>query len=269
MKKYPECLNNPAKYGGYSDVTGAYMILVEHSEKNKRLRSFVDMPVHISQQAKNEEMVIQMLEAKGFKQPKIIVPHIGYNSLIEIDGFRMYLTGKSGTNQLVYAGAHQFIMPYETEKYMRRVLKLCERVSEYAKRKQTYTITDYDGITSQENKDLYTFFKTKLEKTVYRIRLSNQAANLDSAQNAFQELSLTDQCIILREILNLFTCNRVLANLSLLHVYKKRSGESQLVALPASAGAIITSRDITNYTSVKMISQSITGLFETERDLLK
>ena len=270
MKKYPECLNNPAKYGGYSDINGAYMILVEHSDKNKRIRSFVDMPIHISQQAKNEEMVIQMLEAKGFKQPKIIVPHIGYNSLIEIDGFRMYLTGKSGTNQLLYAGAHQLIMPYEFEKYMRKVLKLCERVSEYAKRKQVYSISEYDGITSQENKELYVFFKNKLENTVYRIRLSNQAANLKLAQNAFERLSLIDQCSVLKEILNLFTCNRVLADLSLLLIYKtKREGSQELSALPKNAGAILTSRNMTNYESVKMISQSITGLFETERDLLK
>ncbi len=258
MKQSPEFLNDPGKYGGYNKVAGAYFMLVEHTVKGDRKRSIIDMPLHLSNMEKGSQAIIQMLEKdKGLTDPVVILPHIGIHSVIEVDGFRMYLTGRTGDN-LVYAHAHQLIVGYENEKYLRDVLKFCERAGEYARlhRGQELSITEYDQISSEKNLMLYDLFVSKLQNTIYQIKLSSQAEKLANARDEFVELSIVKQCETLKQVLNLFTCNRVSADLKAL-------------GLGGQVGVISTNRTVSSYKSAKLVSQSVTGLFEKATDLLK
>lgn len=257
LKQGKECLADPSKYGGYNNVKGAYFMLVEHTEKKKTKRSVVDVPIHLAGAGNNSEVLTSMLiHDKGLTDPKIIIPHIGINSVIEIDRCRMYLTGRS-EDRLNYSLAQQLIIGYDNEQYLRNILKYCERNSEYLRmhKEKELKITEYDKISSEENLRLYDLFVAKLEKTVYNIRLSAQANNLMNAREKFIRLSIENQCKCLKEILNLFTCNKVLADLS-------------IIGLKKNAGVIRTSRTVSNYQSAHLINQSVTGLFETQRNLL-
>ena len=258
LKQSPKCLADPSKYGGYNNVKGAYFMLVEHTEKGKKKRSIVDMPIHLSGAGLDYGAVNEMLvRDKGMHEPEILIPHIGINSIIEIDGCRMYLTGRTGTN-LDYALAHQLIIGYENELYLRNILKYCERDSEYARmhRGEELPITEYDRITAEENLAMYDLFISKLENKVYSVRLSAQAGNLWNARERFIALTVEKQAKCLKQILNLLTANKLKADLSVL-------------GLGSQLGSIRTSRTVSNYGSVRMISQSVTGLFETQKDLLK
>lgn len=257
LKKGMACLADPSKYGGYNNVKGAYFMMVESIEKGKARRSIVDMPIHLAGIDPEDPAVIEMLvRDKGLNEPRILVPHIGINSIIEIDGCRMYLTGRTGTN-LDYALAHQLILGYENELYLRNILKYCDRDMEYSHthRNEELKISEYDGLSAEENLKLYDLFVSKLENTVYRVRLSAQAENLKKARGRFEELSVEKQCKCLKQALNLFTCNKVKADLS-------------IIGLGSQLGSIRTARCISNYESVWMINQSVTGLFESRSNLL-
>ena len=257
LKQGRDCLKDTSKYGGYNNVKGAYFMLVAHEERGKIKRSIIDVPIHLAGQNMNGDGIKDMLvREKGLVNPQVLLPHIGVNSIIEIDGCRMYLTGRTGSN-LDYALAHQLIIGYENELYLRKILKYCDRNAEYARthRHDELKISEYDGLTPENNLKLYDLFVSKLENTVYCVRLSAQAENLKNVRDAFVKLTVEQQCKCLKQALNLFTCNKVKADLS-------------AIGLGSQLGSIRTSRCISNYQSVKLICQSVTGLFEVQKDLL-
>ena len=256
LKQGMNCLADPSKYGGYNNIKGAYFMLVEHTERGKVKRSIIDVPIHLSGNVDHETVMNMLICEKGLCEPKILIPHIGINSIIEIDGCRMYLTGRTGTN-LDYALAHQLIIGYENELYLRNILKYCDRNVEYARmhHNEELKINEYDQITATDNLRLYDLFISKLENTVYKVRLSAQADNLKNVRETFIQMPVEQQCKCLKQILNLFTCNKVKADLS-------------AIGLGSQLGSIRTSRCISNYQSVWLINQSVTGLFESQRDLL-
>lgn len=245
------------KYGGYKKVKGAYFMLVEHTEKGKVKRSIIEFPLYLANQKTNEEMICKLLaDEKGLVNPKVLIPHIGICSVIEIDGCRMYLRGRTGNN-LDYTLAHQLILGYENEIYIRNIMKFCDRAAEYKKthNKGELLAGNNDHISVEENIEMYDLFVQKLKTPIYSVRLSAQITNLLKAREQFIELSIEKQCMVLKQILNLFASNKVTSDLS-------------EIGLGSQLGSIRTSRCITNYTKVYLISQSVTGLFETKRNLL-
>ena len=257
IKQSHDYFNDQKKYGGYNKLAGAHFMLVEHTVKGERKRSLIDMPLYMAGIDPNGQKIKQMLiTIKELADPQIIIPHIGFASVIEVDGFRMYLTGRTGNN-LVYAPGHQLIIGYQNEKYLRQVLKTCERAAEHTRlHKEEMPISEFDQVNDNQNLALYDLFAYKLKKTIYNVRLSSQVEKLAKARSKFAKMTIIQQCLILKQLLNLFTCNRSTADLKILD-------------LGGQAGVISTSRTMTGYHSAKLISQSITGLFETERDLLK
>ena len=99
-------------------------------------------------------------------------------------------------------------------------------------------------------------FIEKLEKTAYAVRLSAQAKNLREKEDAFRALGLETQAAVLEEILHLFACNRVAADL-------------RALGLAGRSGDVLINRMVSKYESAQIIHQSVTGLFEREVDLLR
>ena len=184
----------------------------------------------------------------GLKNPKILIPKIKINTLFEVDGFRMHLTGRTGA-QLIFQGAMQLVLGEELETYLKKVCKI-------HKQNPGFKISEWDGITKEQNLLLYDTLLSKLENTKYKVRLSAQIDNLKQAREKFIKLSLEKQSEVLYQELFLFACNVVTADLSLI-------GGSKY------SGKTLISNKMTNYTEAKIIHQSITGLFENEVDLLK
>lgn len=248
---------DPGKYGGYNKVTGAHFMLVEHTVKKKRVRSLIDMPLHLMERREDAAFVTAMLEKdKGLEAPQVIMPYVGINSLLVLDGFRCNL--KARTNErIVFSSAHELVVPSIYESYLRRILKFCERSCLHQKQYGTkLSIISQDGITNKQNLELYDFYLQKLALPFYQSKLSKQLSELTHARMVFEFLASEEQCYVLKNILSLFTCNRTLADLTLLKLAK-------------NAGMITNNKTLSSLSSAYIIHQSVTGLFERKVDLLK
>ena len=239
-------------YGGYNKVSGAYAFLAEHTIKKERVRTVEFVPVHLTERIeKDPEYLLTYAQNElELKEPCIVVPKIKIDSLFQIDGFRMHLSGRTG-DSLVFKGAVQLHLSVEDAKYLKKVCKFCER----QKTNKNETISKYEGISAQENEKLYDLFCKKIKDTVYSVRLSSQYQTLDKGKALFLACSLENQCQVLNEILKLFKCSPGGSNL-------------KLIGGPGMGGRIQTNKKLSNYKEVLLIDQSPTGLFEKITDLL-
>lgn len=240
------------KFGGYNKISGAYFILVEHIKGTKRVRSIE--PVYIMYRAMYEQNAIAYCEnVLELENPRVLIPRIKMDSLLSFDGFRMYVSGRTG-QRIVYKNANQLILSPKEIRYIKRISKYLERCR-YAR--GNVAITAFDKITAEDNCALYQVLLDKLKNKCYSIRYDAPAKTLDNGSDCFVGLSIADQCRILLQILNLFGTNAAKADLKLL------GGSGQ-------AGVLSTSKNLDGYANHEfmLIHQSITGVFEQKIDLL-
>lgn len=89
----------PEKYGSYSREQYAYFFIYKAMKKGKEVLEFAPVPVRIaSEVAQREdalrEYAITLAEGSGLEFARIVRPKIYKYQLMEIDGSRLYLTGK-------------------------------------------------------------------------------------------------------------------------------------------------------------------------------
>lgn len=253
IKSSDERLCNIEKYGGYNSATGTYYMLVESEDKkNNKIRSIECVPLYLKEQFEQEsEFAVQYFEEKcGLKNPRIILNSIKKDTLFKVDGFYMWLSGRTG-NQLIFKGANQLLIDHNEEKILKKILKFVNRQKE----NKDVKIIPNDEITNSDLLMLYDTFLNKLEHTVYNVRLSSQVNTLTNKRETFCELSMEEKCIILSEILHMFQCKSCSSNL-------------KLIGGSASVGILKISNGISKYNQVSIINQSITGIFQQEIDLL-
>lgn len=239
-----------AAYGGYDKIAGAYFFVVEHTGKKKRIRTVE--PVYIYKKALYEsDPVRYCTEILGLEDPIIVYPRILKDSLLELDGRKMYITGRSG-NQLVGKHPYQLSLSMDAEQKIKRISKYIERC-ETAKRE--LEITTYDDITADGNIEIYDLFINKLSTPVYGGYFSDICRTCENGRDIFISLSLYQQCVQLLELLKLFKCDRTTANLTLIGGAK-------------TSGVICPMKTVSNCNNAFLINQSVTGLFETRVDLL-
>lgn len=239
------------KYGGYDKITSSYFFLVEHTTKKGRVKTIEYVPVLQKDRIEREKSGLITYCSIDLKlgEPKILLPKIKINTLFVIDGFRMHLSGRTG-KQLIYKGANQLILDSSTGEKFRRVLAILFKMKEDGSIK----INERDGVITETNVELYQILLEKLKNTIYAKKLSAQIQTLEKGLEKFIPLSPEKQCIVLNEVLHLFQCNPVCANLKLLG-----AGDS--------CGRLYSSMDITNLSSCYIINQSPTGIFEQKINL--
>ena len=139
--------------------------------------------------------------------------------------------------------------------YIKNLAKYAERCRAAGR---DLTITRFDGISDEQNRQLYKILRGKLTDTKYRIRLEAAAETLTEQTEKFAMLPCAEQCRILLQILNIFANNASSADL------KALNGK-------AGIGILRLSKNIENYRehSLRMIHQSVTGVYEQEVDLLE
>ena len=244
-------LANTERYGGYNGDTGAYMFLVEHRKGKKRVRSLEPMYLRFAKRAEEDSAYLQnyCVEVLGLTEPKVIIPKIRFNTLLEIKGFPIYLTGRSG-DSLLGVQAFQMVLSETQEQYLKKVLKACDRLK---KAKTEIEITEAnDGVTSAENLALYDLFLAKMQLPVYATRPGSQIGTLQKGRDLFVALSLVEQCQTLANILGLF----------------RKNGETNLTSIGGSSTAGKLQPTRTLHDSAKLIYTSVTGFYRQEVDLL-
>ena len=240
------------KYGGYNKRAGAYFALIEHTEKKKRVRSLEAVYI-MYKQLYEREPLRYCEEILGFEAPKVLIPKIKIDALVSFDGFRMNISGRTGS-QIIYKNANPLVVSPEHAQYIKRISKYLERCKAEGR---DIEITAFDGIDAQNNIALYQLLMEKLSRAPYSVKYETPLNTLKTHARRFEELKASDQCRVLMQILNLFSTDASSADLKLL------CGK-------AGIGILLTSKNISGYAghSLLLIHQSVTGVFEKQIDLL-
>lgn len=254
IKSSDKRLSNISKYGGYNNAYGAYFMLVKSKDKKgaeQRTIEYIPIYKKTNIEASTENAVDYLITERGLTEPEILIPKIKIDTLFCVDGFYMWLSGRTG-NQLIFKGANELLMSEEYTKLLKKIVKFNQRQQENKELK----ITAWDEIEDEKLIDLYDQFNDKLHNTVYSVRLGTQGKTLDEKRDKFLALTMEDKCRVLYEILHLFQCQSGAADL-------------KLIGGPSKAGILVLNNNISKCKSVKILNQSPTGIWQKEIDLLK
>lgn len=253
VKGSDERLRDLQKYGGYNKESGAYFVLVESEDKKgRKIRTIEYIPIRLKSKMKqDEELYCYLEEQRGLKNPKVLLNKIKTDTLFQVDGFYMWLSGRT-ENRLIFKGANQLLLPPKNVETLKKVLKFVARKKENKELK----IFSADRIEKEMLLDLYDTFLSKLQKTVYGKRLGAQEKTLSDKRDTFRDLEIEEQCIVLSEILHMFQCQSGASNL-------------KLIGGPENAGSLKINNDITKCRQINIINQSPTGIYEQVIDLQK
>ncbi len=232
-----------SKYGGYDKATSTYFVLVEHIEK-KGEKVISMLPINLYQQKEFEQNPTEFLtDNYNLNSPKILLNKVKYNTCISVDGFRMHISSKTGS-QITYKPAMQLVVSYQDEKYIRNISKYLEKYS-------YRDINASDGLTAEENTRLFDIITDKMTNTILKIKFSDTGEKIKDKRQKFIELNVERQCYVLNQMLNIIHANVM-------------TGDLTDIGLAANTGKVRTAM---NYSSikgtVKIINQSVTGLFES------
>jgi CRISPR-associated endonuclease Csn1 len=239
------------KYGGYNKISGAYYFVVEHTVKKRNIRSI--FPVYTYKMSlfnNNPEEYCE--DVLGLNNPKIIVNKILNCSMLELDGSRILITGRTN-NRNVYKHAYEFSIDNMHAKYLKNLSKYVDRCNI---EKKLLPITYISGISTEGNIQMYDWFIMRLNASIYIKLFSNMINDLEQCRDKFLVLDDFIQAKILLEVLKAFKCDRQSSN------FKDLNGKG-------SVGIIAYSSTLSSCNSAFLINQSVTGLFEAKKDLLE
>ena len=246
--------NKPVdRYGGYKGVDSAYFMLVQSEvKKGKKVSEILTIetvPVYKAKQiAESENAAIEYLVKEcGLFNPKIVIKKLLKNTLIELNGCRVHITGKSDVN-ITSVLASQLVLSYDWIKYFKRI----ESFDKRKKNNKQAVITAWDGITAEKNMELYEVLLEKHKANVYCNRPSKQINTLEFGRAYFSMLSLEEQCETLLEISSLFLNKPLTADLSSIGGGPK-------------AGRMNFNKKVSGK-KLKVVFQSVTGVFEKVQD---
>ncbi len=240
------------KYGGYNRASSCYFAFIKYvGKKGDEIRAFVPVDSYIENEyLENPSLYLQ--KYWDIENAEILIPCVKYNSLISVDGFRMHISSKSsGGAAIVYKPAMQLVLGSTNEKYVKRISNY---LTKYAYRQ----INARDKLTPDENIMLFDLLCDKMTKTILKVKFGSIGKKIIFGREKFVMLNTETQCKVIMEILKILHSNVMTGDLSAID----GAGKS---------GAVTTSSaisEIKGVKSIKLIHQSVTGLFEQEVDLL-
>lgn len=248
IKFSDEKLCDVCKYGGYKKFTGAYFFLVEYTEKGERVRSLEAMPLYLKETLDTREKMERYCEEVfNYKSPTVRYMKIKMYSLIKVNGFYMYLTGRSN-KALKVCNAVQLTLDERQCQYVKKITKASEEGLSHDSMEKL-------EITKKNNLKLYEVLKEKHCNTIYAKRPNPVGDKLQEYQKKFEEIDIEKQIYVLLQILKLSQLINQGADLVEIGGVK-------------TAGVTQINKKISSNTEFKLIHQSVTGLYEQEIDLL-
>lgn len=245
-------LSDMSKYGGYAKIGVTYFSLVQVEEKKKK--SIILSPVYMYNESEYiKDPIGYTSDVLQKKVVNIIVPCVKIDTVFNINGFRINISGNGDKGRFLYKPAMQLVVDYKYEKYIKQISKYLNRCKEFGK---VQKITKVDKITENENLMLYDELCRKLTKTIFKIILNGFGEDLIANRDNFICLSVYEQCSTLSSVLKYIHCNTVNEDLKYLNIKCKPYRMSKNFSSKSNE-------------IIKIIYQSITGLFEQEIDLLK
>ena len=239
------------KYGGYNSLSTAYFAVVEHTEKKKRYVSFVPISMVNSKKLSTPEALRNYCETDlGFSDTVILRVKLLMNAIVDIDGFRFSITGKSnGGKTVTLSSSIPLILSDDSQYVLKKIESFIRKASE---NKGLLINPQFDDITSENTEFLFKELVAKTEEPIYQRRPGNQNSLLQSEETLrkFTALSLDKRVKVLIELISYYGMKSGMADLTLI------GGSKACGTLTKSANIDLSKTKLT------IVNQSITGLFE-------
>lgn len=258
----PRKQNMPTEiYGGYNKSTASFFTLVRYNVAKKY--DVMVMPVELiyaDQFLRDDRFATEyakktigdiinkeVLEVKFLLNKRVLK----VNTMLSLNGLRVCITGKSGGGkQLGVSVMEAFKISVENETYVKRLESFKNKKSKNAG--IVYNEL-HDGINKDRNLAMFDCYIEKLQKAPYNCRPANPLAALSSGREKFVSLSCEAQVDILLDVLGLFG--------------RAPSADLTSIGGASKAGVAMLSSTLSNwknnYTDVRIVDQSASGLFES------
>lgn len=239
-----------SRYGGYNKQKTAYFIVVEFTTGKKRIRAINSVLLHMK--ATFEKDPIAYCTTFLHLKDPVIIHKLLMDELIELDGKRIYPTGRTG-NRIIYELSYQLIADDFQMQYIKNITKY---VARRAEAKKELPMSTFDGISNLQNIKCYDWFVEKCRQPIYVGFFDTMCSHLNNNREKFKQMTLPDQTVLLYEILKAFQCGPQKPNL-------------QALCGVQTVATIQRTCDLSKNHSFFLIEQSITGMYEHKINLLK
>ena len=170
-------------------------------------------------------------------------------SLLRVNGFYLYLTGRSG-NQLLVCNAVSLVLSYEDSKYINSLVKV------YDAKNEDESAYEKKGITKENNLVLFGKLTDKHNNSIFSKRPNPVGSKLFDGKEKFEKLKITEQIYVLLQILQLSkTINR--------------GADLTAIGGVKATGVSLLNKKFSDNKEFVLINQSVTGVYRNEVDLLK
>ena len=239
------------RYGGFTNCTGAYFFLVEHTQKEKRVRTLEALPLYLKHELNTKEKLrtwcADRINGLGLVDPDIRLEKIKLYSKLRLDGFDLYLTGRSDDN-LRTCNAVQFKMGSEIKREDIFWRFYIDKLSKYGDNRS-------EIVSVEKNNQLFDILIELNRHGIYSKRQNPIGNKLVGGRDKFRHLEIEKQVETLIGIIRMFGLENNGADL------RNIGGQKQ-------NGTMKPHKRITDKTQVLLINQSVTGLYENTIDLL-
>lgn len=236
-------LSNTERYGGYSGVQAAYLMLVRSKDKKGNVMlSLERVSILDGKRLSTEEDLKKYLSEKcDLKEPEILIKKIKLGSLFSYDGAYVYLAG--ATDKVIeFRNARQLYLDKESVIYLKKVTNYLKDV----KNLKNEDLKVKPEITKEQNIALYDVLREKFASKAYRglAAFKKVLKTLENGRTKFIALTEEKQCKVISLIFNTM----------------KIKTDLSLIGGSTEEGRIRPSNNITDH-RVKLINLSPTGYY--------
>ena len=106
-------------------VSNSVSVSYTHLQKKKRIRTIEAVPLYLKHQLDTKEKLEQyFVESYGYENPNVRIEKIKMYSLIKVNGFYLYLTGRASKGkQLRVCNAVQMVLSQKWMLYVKEITK--------------------------------------------------------------------------------------------------------------------------------------------------
>lgn len=244
LKSSVDCMSNVERYGGYGSLKPAYFVFIEYGKEKKRKKCFDVIPMIIKAKIKDETDLKNYFEDNGYENVRVIASKIKVDSLLKLDGYFVYIAGMDSRKNIELHNAVNLSVDSKINNYVHNIEKSIQENRIHRE------------INEKENLSLYEYITNKYCEGFFKKYPKDIGSVLKNGNSRFKELSLEKQVEVLGKILTISAISG-------------KTTELKDIGGPSSdVGRIRISGNMTDRSEVKMINQSVTGIYEKITDLL-
>lgn len=227
------------KYGGYSDLSAPYFMLVKSKDKKgKNQYSLENIPTIVDKSMKSlEEKLNYLVKNNGLKEPKIVLDKLLIKTKLRLKNNEGYssvaFTGKTN-DSLLLINLSEPKLDLEYQKYLKQISKILGTNLPAVSRKDYLKKFDNLGedddikdgkilITKDKNIKFFDYLVNNIMlKPCYKYcpGISSVLPKIQSKEETFKKLSTLQQIDLLMELMKLVGTTRELSNLEYLGLAK-------------------------------------------------